>query len=133
MADFEDSNSPTWANNLDGQVNLYDAVRRTISFESPEGKKYKLNDKIATLIVRSVRTLMLLTSPREPTDEEMVHAAPADGTSTSRTSRSTASPCRARCSTLASSSSTTPRSSSPAALARTSSAFDRSHLSFARD
>ena len=52
MADFEDANSPTWTNNLDGHVNLGDAIRRTISFESPEGKSYKLNDKIATLLVR---------------------------------------------------------------------------------
>ena len=52
MADFEDANSPTWANNLDGHVNLGDAIRRTITFESPEGKSYKLNEKIATLLVR---------------------------------------------------------------------------------
>ena len=52
MADFEDANSPTWANNLDGHVNLGDAIRRRITFESPEGKSYKLNDKIATLLVR---------------------------------------------------------------------------------
>lgn len=52
MADFEDSNAPTWLNNLDGQVNLRDAVRRTIGFKGPNGKEYKLNDKIATLIVR---------------------------------------------------------------------------------
>ena len=52
MADFEDANSPTWSNNLEGQINLRDAIRRTIEFTSPEGKKYKLNDKIATLLVR---------------------------------------------------------------------------------
>ncbi len=52
MADFEDSNSPTWQNNIEGQINLRDAVNRTIAFESPEGKKYKLNDTIATLLVR---------------------------------------------------------------------------------
>jgi malate synthase len=52
MADFEDSNSPTWHNNIDGQINLRDAIRRTIDFTSPEGKKYKLNDKLATLLVR---------------------------------------------------------------------------------
>src|SRR5579862_9591193 len=44
MADFEDSNSPTWQNNVEGQINMRDAVNRTITFESPEGKKYKLND-----------------------------------------------------------------------------------------
>jgi malate synthase len=52
MADFEDANSPTWHNNLDGQVNIRDAVNRTIEFTSPEGKRYKLNEKIATLLVR---------------------------------------------------------------------------------
>ena len=52
MADFEDSNSPTWSNNLDGQNNLRDAVNRTINFVSPEGKSYALVDKTATLLVR---------------------------------------------------------------------------------
>ena len=52
MADFEDSNSPTWQNNIEGQINMRDAVNRTITYESPEGKKYKLNDTIATLLVR---------------------------------------------------------------------------------
>jgi malate synthase len=52
MADFEDSNSPTWQNNLEGQANLCDAVEGTISFVSPEGKQYKLNSRVATLVVR---------------------------------------------------------------------------------
>src|SRR5207248_1770245 len=52
MADFEDSNSPTWMNNLEGQANLRDAVEGTISFVSPEGKRYQLNDRVATLVVR---------------------------------------------------------------------------------
>jgi len=52
MADFEDANSPTWSNNLEGQINLRDAIRRTIEFTSPEGKKYQLNEKTATLLVR---------------------------------------------------------------------------------
>ena len=52
MADFEDSNSPTWQNNLEGQANLRDAVRATISYVSPEGKRYALNPKTATLLVR---------------------------------------------------------------------------------
>jgi malate synthase len=52
MADFEDSNSPTWQNNIEGQANLQDAVRRTISYVSPEGKRYELNPQIATLLVR---------------------------------------------------------------------------------
>ncbi|MEX0960395.1 MAG: malate synthase A [Burkholderiales bacterium] len=52
MADFEDSNTPTWDNQVQGQINMRDAVRRTISFASPEGKQYRLADKIATLLVR---------------------------------------------------------------------------------
>ena len=52
MADFEDSNAPTWANMIEGQINLRDAVRRDISFQSSEGKFYKLNDTTATLLVR---------------------------------------------------------------------------------
>jgi len=52
MADFEDANSPTWQNNLDGQANLRDAIRGTISFTGPEGKSYQLNERIATLVVR---------------------------------------------------------------------------------
>ena len=52
MADFEDSNSPTWKNNLEGQANLRDAVDGTIRFVSSEGKRYQLNDRVATLVVR---------------------------------------------------------------------------------
>ncbi len=52
MADFEDSNTPTWDNNIRGQINLRDAVNRSISFSSPEGKQYRLSDNIATLLVR---------------------------------------------------------------------------------
>jgi malate synthase len=52
MADFEDSNSPTWENCIEGQRHLFDAVRRTIEFKSPEGKEYKLNPKTAVLFVR---------------------------------------------------------------------------------
>ena len=52
MADFEDSNSPTWRNNLEGQASLRDAVRRTVSYLSPEGKCYELNTQVATLLVR---------------------------------------------------------------------------------
>ncbi len=51
MADFEDANAPTWANNIDGQLNLRDAVRRSISF-SAGAKHYTLNEKTATLVVR---------------------------------------------------------------------------------
>jgi malate synthase len=52
MADFEDSNSPTWQNCVEGQLNLRDAVRGTISFASPEGKQYRLNPNPAVLFVR---------------------------------------------------------------------------------
>lgn len=52
MADFEDSNAPTWDNNISGQINLRDAIRKTISFKNEAGKEYKLNEKIATLLVR---------------------------------------------------------------------------------
>ena len=52
MADFEDSNAPLWRNMIDGQLNLRDAVRRTIAFKAPEGRSHRLNDRIATLIVR---------------------------------------------------------------------------------
>ena len=51
MADFEDANCPTWENMIGGQLNLRDAVRRTIAFEQ-DGKRYKLNDKTAVLIPR---------------------------------------------------------------------------------
>ena len=51
MADFEDANSPTWQNVVDGQANLVDAVGRTISLDTGE-KQYSLNEKIATLVVR---------------------------------------------------------------------------------
>ena len=52
MADFEDSMTPTWDNLVLGQVALRDAVARTISFTSPEGKHYRLNEQVATLFVR---------------------------------------------------------------------------------
>jgi malate synthase len=52
MADCEDSLCPSWPNVIQGQLNLCDAVRRSIEFESPEGKRYALNDQIAVLMVR---------------------------------------------------------------------------------
>jgi malate synthase len=52
MADFEDSHAPTWSGTLEGQVNLFDAIRRTIQFESPDGKTYSLTDQTAVLLVR---------------------------------------------------------------------------------
>jgi malate synthase len=52
MADFEDSNAPSWSNVIGGQINLRDAVNRTISFSNENGKEYSLNEKTATLFVR---------------------------------------------------------------------------------
>jgi malate synthase len=52
MSDFEDANTPTWDNLIQGHINLRDAITRKIDFVSPEGKEYKLKDQIATLLVR---------------------------------------------------------------------------------
>jgi malate synthase len=52
MADFEDSFSPTWEGAIQGQINVRDAINGTISYTSPEGKQYALQEKIATLLVR---------------------------------------------------------------------------------
>ncbi len=52
MTDFEDANSPTWDNMLEGQINLRDAIRQTITFTNPNGKFYELNDETAILMVR---------------------------------------------------------------------------------
>src|SRR5438552_3550701 len=52
MADFEDANTPSWDNNIQGHLNLRDAVRRQIDYVSPEGKAYRLNATTATLFVR---------------------------------------------------------------------------------
>lgn len=52
MADFEDANTPTWFNSIDGQLNLRDAVNRTIELVTPVGKQYRLNPETAVLFVR---------------------------------------------------------------------------------
>ena len=52
MADFEDACSPTWENVVQGQVNLVDAIERTIDHRNPDGKLYRLDDEVATLLVR---------------------------------------------------------------------------------
>jgi malate synthase len=52
MADFEDSSAPTWANQMEGQRNLRDAVEGAIEFTSPEGKRYTVIDSPAVLVVR---------------------------------------------------------------------------------
>ncbi|MDR1888144.1 MAG: malate synthase A [Zoogloeaceae bacterium] len=53
MADFEDSNSPKWENQIQGQINLYQAIRRELTFTNETGKAYRLNDEIATLQIRA--------------------------------------------------------------------------------
>ena len=71
MACFEDATSPTWENMIEGQINMYDAVRKTISFsQSSNGKEYRLNDKTATLLVRP-RGLHLLERNVEINGEQM--------------------------------------------------------------
>ncbi|HEY9014605.1 MAG TPA: hypothetical protein VIM84_06050, partial [Gemmatimonadales bacterium] len=52
MADFEDALSPPWPNVIAGQVNCMAAVRRTLEYLSPEGKRYRLGERLATLVVR---------------------------------------------------------------------------------
>lgn len=52
MADFEDSTSPTWANVIEGQINLIDAVSGTIAYTAPDGRVYRLKEQVATLFVR---------------------------------------------------------------------------------
>jgi malate synthase len=52
MADFEDAHTPTWTNMVEGQVNLVDAIERTIELTQPDGRTYRLNDEVATLLVR---------------------------------------------------------------------------------
>ncbi len=52
MADFEDANSPTWSNQVEGHVNLIDAIEGSITYDSSEGKHYELADEVATLLVR---------------------------------------------------------------------------------
>src|SRR5690349_347739 len=52
MADFEDSNAPTWENMIEGQANLRDAVKGTITYDGPDGKRYELRENPAVLVVR---------------------------------------------------------------------------------
>lgn len=52
MADFEDAHAPTWEGTIQGQINVRDAIRRTIEYTSPEGKQYRLHERCATLLVR---------------------------------------------------------------------------------
>lgn len=70
MADFEDSLSPTWENVIEGQVALAKAVRRQLEFTNEAGKTYKLNDKLATLVVRP-RGLHLLEENYKIEDQPM--------------------------------------------------------------
>ncbi|WP_216215883.1 malate synthase A [Amycolatopsis aidingensis] len=52
LADFEDATSPTWQNIIDGQLNLFDAIRRDIDFTTESGKHYRIGDKPATIVAR---------------------------------------------------------------------------------
>ena len=52
LADQEDATSPTWHNVIDGQKNLFDAIRRQIDFETPEGKQYSLGEQTPTIVMR---------------------------------------------------------------------------------
>ncbi|WIV57606.1 malate synthase A [Amycolatopsis nalaikhensis] len=52
LADFEDATSPTWHNVIDGQINLYDAIRRNIDFTTEAGKRYTIGDEPATIVAR---------------------------------------------------------------------------------
>ena len=52
MADFEDANSPTWANQVEGHLNLTDAIERTITYDASDGRHYSLVARPATLLVR---------------------------------------------------------------------------------
>ena len=52
VADFEDAHSPTWSGTVEGQINLYDAIRGRLDYQSPEGEQYRLNPQRATLWMR---------------------------------------------------------------------------------
>ncbi len=52
MADFEDANSPTWRNQVEGHLNLIDAIEGTITYDGADGRHYELIDNPATLLVR---------------------------------------------------------------------------------
>ena len=52
MADFEDATTPTWANLIEGHLSVLDALDGTLDFTTPEGKRYRLNDEVATILVR---------------------------------------------------------------------------------
>ncbi|WP_185216859.1 MULTISPECIES: malate synthase A [unclassified Chryseobacterium] len=69
MADFEDSNSPTWKNCMEGQINLSDAINRRIDFTNEQGKSYQLNEEMAVLLVRP-RGLHLNEKHIEINDEQ---------------------------------------------------------------
>jgi malate synthase len=107
MADFEDANSPTWENCVQGQANLYDAVRREISFTNPDGKEYRLNEKVATLLWNTnlrqpLRLRLVLLPQRERTGParqwtvllSAQDGKPSGGASLERRLRARAGACR---------------------------------------
>ncbi|HWP63060.1 MAG TPA: malate synthase A [Candidatus Binatia bacterium] len=73
MADLEDALSPTWANVVEGQANIARAVRRTLAYDAPDGRRYRLADRIATLVVRPRG--WHLDEPRVRLDGQPVSAA----------------------------------------------------------
>jgi malate synthase len=96
MADFEDANTPGWRNMVQGQVNLVDAVARTIEHRNPDGRVYRLNERIATLLVRPrgwhlvERHCRVDGAPMScSTTAADCSSAAADRTSTCRSSRAT--------------------------------------------
>ena len=86
MADFEDATAPTWFNVVDGQLNLYDAIRGQVDFTDEQGKRYEVGADTPTILVRPARL------------------APRRRSSDARRRRR----CRARSSTSGCTSSTTP-------------------------
>ncbi|WP_062311766.1 malate synthase A [Demequina rhizosphaerae] len=83
LADHEDANTPTWANMIEGQLNLADAIRGTIAYTSPEGKEYRLGDETPTIVFRPrgwhlVESHLLHVDPhghRHPTSASLVDFA----------------------------------------------------------
>jgi len=83
LADHEDANTPTWANMIEGQLNLHDAIRRRIEYTSPEGKQYRLGEETPTIVFRPrgwhlVESHLLHVDPhghRHPTSASLVDFA----------------------------------------------------------
>ena len=92
MADFEDANTPKWDNNIQGQINLRDAIRRRIDYVSPEGKAYQL----AREDRRAVRPPARLAPAREARAGSTARRSPAASSISRSTSSTTRRSCIAR-------------------------------------